>query len=351
LRITFVFPFINLTGGIRVHIDYANELSAAGHEVTVVYPSWPYRFQYNWLVQLREFRRNLQNEVAIQWYALKANLLRVPFIRTPFLPEADVVIAVGWPTVHDVFRLHRSRGRKVHIVMHHESGTGPEEEIRKIYLFPFYRIAYSSIVAAQIQTEFNCKVNEVVPNGVNRNVFYPETKYRADRKVLMLYHPDPRKGARDGLEALAELRFSMPDLNIHLVGPVMPSVLLPKGMNFTFYPSDAELRHLYNTSTVLLYPSRVEGFGLPPLEAMACGCPVVTTSVGAIPEFAINNHNAFVVKPGDSRSMADKLSLLLHNSELRSQFTTEGLHTAKKYSLSEVAPLFEFALQKALSID
>jgi glycosyltransferase involved in cell wall biosynthesis len=122
-------------------------------------------------------------------------------------------------------------------------------------------------------------------------------------------------------------------------------------MHFTFCPSDAQLRNLYSTSTVLLYPSRVEGFGLPPLEAMACGCPVVTTAVGAIPEFARDNINAFVVNPGDSKSMADKMSLLIHNPALREQFTAEGLRTAKQYSLTKVAPLFESALQNAVSSD
>lgn len=349
MRITFVLPFVHLTGGIRIHLDYANELTAAGHDVTVVYPSWPYRFQYNWRFQFHEFRRNLQSEISVGWYSLHTKLIRVPLIRTHWLPQSDVAIAVGWPTLHDVFRLHPSRGRKIHIVMHHESGTGPEEEITKIYRMPFYRIAYAQSVATQLRNEFNCEVHDVVPNGVNIRVFYPERVHRADRKVLMLYHPDPRKGANDGLDALNELRLSIPNIDVHLIGPVMPSRPLPPGMRFTFYPSDAELRYLYSTSTALLYPSRVEGFGLPPLEAMACGCPVVTTKVGAIPEFARDGINAYIVKPGDTKSMADRLSLLLHNSSLREQFTKEGLQTARQYSLSQVAPLFESALRKAAS--
>ena len=349
MRVTFALPFVNLTGGIRVHLDYANELTAAGHDVTVAYPSWPYRFQYTWREQVAEFRRNLRVKTSIGWYSLHSRLISVPLLRTRWLPRSDVVVAVGWPTVHDVSRLHRSRGRKVHIVMHHESGTGPEEEIRRIYQMPFYRIAYAHSVAAQIQNEFHCQVQDVVPNGVTLHIFYPEPIPRRDRAVLMLYHPDPRKGAGDGLDALNQLLFRIPNVDVHLCGPVRPSRPLPPGMRFSFYPSDAELRRLYSTSTALLYPSRVEGFGLPPLEAMACGCPVVTTEVGAIPEFAQDGINAFVVKPADTQGMADRLSLLLRDTALRERMAAQGLRTAAGYSLPKVAPLFESALQRAAS--
>ena len=234
MRISFVLPFINLTGGVRVHLDYANELSSAGHNVTVVYPSWPYRFQYDLRIQLREFGKNLRSEVCVGWYSLQARLMRVPLIRSRWLPESDVVVAVGWPTLRDVLRLKPSRGRKVHIVMHHESGTGPEEEIIKNYGMPFYRIAYARRVAEQMRRDFDCEVQDVVPNGVNLSVFYPKRVPRNRQKVLMLYHPDSRKGAGDGIDALNQLLFRIPDVDIHLIGPVMPPRPLPPGFRFSF---------------------------------------------------------------------------------------------------------------------
>jgi hypothetical protein len=99
--------------------------------VTIVYPTWPYRFQHAWSERFAEFRHNIRHDAAIEWYRIQGTLRRVPAIRTMFLPEADLLVAVSWPTVYDVARAHPSRGCKVHSIMHHESGTGPEQRIRQ----------------------------------------------------------------------------------------------------------------------------------------------------------------------------------------------------------------------------
>jgi glycosyltransferase involved in cell wall biosynthesis len=163
----------------------------------------------------------------------------------------------------------------------------------------------------------------------------------------MLYHDDPRKGADDGIDALALLRTRLPDVQVRMCGTVRPD-RLPSWIAFDFHPGDAGLRHLYSTSTAFLYPSRYEGFGLPPLESMACGCPVVTTQVGAVSEFAADRCNALVVRPHDVLGMAARLEELLLNPALRNGLSERGRHTAERYALTRVAPLFADALRQAL---
>src|SRR5262245_8608986 len=121
MTITIVLPFINLTGGIRVLLDYANALHDQGHRVTVIYPRWPYRFQYPRRQQWVEFKKHLAHDGRVPWFDLRAPLTCVPLIRTPWMPKADVVIAAGWAVAHDVAALPASRGKKVLIVFHHES--------------------------------------------------------------------------------------------------------------------------------------------------------------------------------------------------------------------------------------
>jgi glycosyltransferase involved in cell wall biosynthesis len=347
MTVTFVLPTINLTGGNRVIFDYANWLHDAGHPTTVVYPCWPYRFQYTRQQQWTEFQKHRRHRGQVPWFDLRCRLLRAPIIRTPFMPRADLVVATAWPTAADVVRLHSSRGRKVMIAFHHESGTGPERLIRSVYPLPFYRIAFSRFVRDSLAEQFGCDVREVVPNGVDTDLFYPDGKVE-EPSVLLLYHPDPRKGAADGIDALTRLRQRRPGVRVRVMGTVRPD-RLPSWMPFEFHPDDATLRRAYSTSTVLLYPSRYEGFGLPPLEAMACGCPSVTSAVGAVPEYATDRLDALIVPIGDVDAMVDRLDEVLADGRLRQQLSAEGLRTAERYSIDRVAPLFAAAVAKALN--
>ena len=198
-----------------------------------------------------------------------------------------------------------------------------------------------------IESRFAQEIHAVVPAGIDTALFFPDAAERSPRTVFMLYHNDPRKGAGDGVEALELLRRRLPDVQIRMCGTVRPEQL-PSWIRFDFHPSDADLRRLYSTATAFLYPSRYEGFGLPPLESMACACPVVTTAVGAIPEFATDRCNALVVEPRDVRGMVARLEELLLNPALRSGLSARGIETADRYALSRVAPQFGEALLAAL---
>ena len=152
--------------------------------------------------------------------------------------------------------------------------------------------------------------------------------------------------ALDGLFCCAR----RPSVRVKVLGTVRPQAALPEWMPFEFHPADAALRRAYSTSTVLLYPSRYEGFGLPPLEAMACGCPSVTTDVGAVPEFAVDGVNAMIVRAGDVAAIAEKLDAVLTNPELRTRLSSAGLKTAAGYQLHRIAPLFTAALLDAAAM-
>ncbi len=343
MKITIALPFINLTGGIRVMLDYANWMHRAGHEVTVLYPTWPYRFQWTRRQQWVEFRKTAAAEERVPWLDVLCTLRRIPLIQTPFVPRADMIIATAWPTVHDVARLPASCGTKVHVVMHHESGSGPEQRIRAIYRLPFRRLAFSHFVRRSVEA-FGCPIDAVVPNGVDTTLFYSNGDVAPDT-VLLLYHPDPRKGSDDGIAALTRLRDRIPRVRIRVVGTVRPE-RLPDWMPFEFHPDDTTLRRLYSSSTVLLYPSRYEGFSLPPLEAMACGCPSVTTDVGAVPEYASHGRDAIIVRAGDVERMTDSIAQILEHPQLRDQLSEEGLKTAQRWSLARAAPLFAAALEQ-----
>ena len=349
MGVTIVLPFVNLTGGVRVLLDFANWLHDHGDAVTVVYPSWPYPFHFSRRDQLREWSHQLWTAPQVNWFELKCPLRRVPWVANMFLPEGDLILATSWPTVFDVARVDASRGKKVQILFHHESGTGPEHRISAIYALPWPRVTFSRLVKESIQSRFGCRISHVVPAGIDTATFF-EDGPRMAGTVFMMYHNDPRKGAADGIEVLTRVRARLPRIRVRMCGTVRPH-RLPPWVEFEFQPTCARVRRLYSAATVFLYSSRYEGFALPPLEAMACGCPVVTTEVGAVSEFVVNRRNALAVQPGDISGLADALEELLCTPELRASLSRYGSETAARYALTEVAPAFRAALQQVLSSD
>jgi len=108
---------------------------------------------------------------------------------------------------------------------------------------------------------------------------------------------------------------------------------------------DAELRALYGRCAVFLFPSRYEGFGLPVLEAMACGAPVVASNASSIPEVA--GGAALLFAPDDSAGMADAAHLLLTDPELRARMSRLGAERASRFRWEETARQTAQVLQEA----
>lgn len=95
--------------------------------------------------------------------------------------------------------------------------------------------------------------------------------------------------------------------------------------------SDKELVMYYNAADVLVHPSRYEGFGLPPLEAMACGTPVVATSVASLPEI-IGDAGILLPSPPDAEKLARSVFVILTDRQLRQKLINRGLKRSKKFT-------------------
>jgi glycosyltransferase involved in cell wall biosynthesis len=103
----------------------------------------------------------------------------------------------------------------------------------------------------------------------------------------------------------------------------------------TGYVADEDLPALYRAAGAFVYPSLFEGFGLPPLEAMACGTPVVTSNVSSLPE--VTEDAALLIDPNDESALANALIEIVGNTRLRAELREKGIAQAGKFTWREAA--------------
>jgi alpha-1,3-rhamnosyl/mannosyltransferase len=160
---------------------------------------------------------------------------------------------------------------------------------------------------------------EIVPNGVD--AFFTPGGEEGDY-LLFAGTLEPRKGIDLLLEAWSSLPAPRPRLVI--AGDRGWRTLLPddERIEITGYVARERLRDLYRSARAFVYPSRYEGFGIPPLEAMACGAPVIATRTGAIPEFA--EGAAVLIPPGDGQALRAAIVRVLGDATLRGELRVRG---------------------------
>lgn len=115
---------------------------------------------------------------------------------------------------------------------------------------------------------------------------------------------------------------------------------------FTGYLSDDDLCALYSSCAIFVYPSLYEGFGLPPLEAMACGAPVIASRIPSLSETV--GEAALLVAPTDTRELAHDIIRLLQDEDLRKQMAQNGMRRAAELRWEQTARLTRAVYDQAL---
>jgi len=189
----------------------------------------------------------------------------------------------------------------------------------------------------------------------------PSDASRADRPrryVLMVGTLEPRKNHVRALEAFQLFRMQTnQDWRMVIVGspgwsyePILQSAQdtgLGDAVVFLGHVSLAELGALYRSAGALFFPSLKEGFGLPILEAMALGCPVITSDRSSTAEVA--NSSAQLVDPLDVRAMAEGLHAVLGDERRRSTLILKGKRRAEQFSWQSFGDAVERSIRAAAS--
>jgi glycosyltransferase involved in cell wall biosynthesis len=166
-------------------------------------------------------------------------------------------------------------------------------------------------------------------------------RYQLDQRfVLYVGNIKPHKNLVRLIEAFAALRRDDDDLKLLIIGDeisklpalrrAVHTLKLHKHVRFLGYQPDDTLAVLYRLASVFVFPSLYEGFGLPPLEAMASGTPVVTSNVSSLPE--VTGDAAVLVDPHDARSIEHGMRRVLTDPALAADMRRKGLIRAREFS-------------------
>ena len=176
---------------------------------------------------------------------------------------------------------------------------------------------------------------EIVPNGVDE-FFSPGGEERD--YILFAGTLEPRKGVDDLIAAWRSLPAPKPRLV--LCGDRGWGVTIPDDVDVTGYVTRERLRELYRGAIAFVYPSRYEGFGIPPLEAMACGAPVIATRAGAIPDYL----DGVLIERSE---LPGALARVLRDAGLRRELRARGPERAKQFRWDRSAQLMAELLRCA----
>jgi len=207
-------------------------------------------------------------------------------------------------------------------------------------------IAHFGVPASRVHTVY-CGVDRSLRRATEAEIAaFRRRKGLPERFALFVGTIEPRKNIVRLVEAFSALRPWDVD-HAHLViagakGWLYDAVFartqelgLQDRVHFAGYISEAEKPLWYSAATCFCYPSLYEGFGLPPLEAMACGVPVIASNASSLPE--VVGDAAITVPPTDTTALADALRSMLTNRVLRQEMAARGLARAARFSWEQAA--------------
>jgi len=383
VKVVFVTYSTNLAGGTRAIFEVANRLRARGYDTKIValggdhrwfnaeipieYVPIPRNLRYIlYLYRVLRLRKRPYDASIVASVARKlgfhADLVRMfaEYISMR-ISDSDAYIATFYPTALALYFLDSAK--KLYFLQDFPELVEEVDGIYGLRLFeltlrlPFnVFLCVSSYVCGLVKNAQPNAKTVITGAGVDTRVFRPRSgKFRiSEKKTVMFIARGLRyKGDSIAVEALNIVSSKLP-IHALIVGSrtIIDKLFQKVKPKFTYsifdYVDDNTLAELYSSSDVFVFTSYAEGFGLPPLEAMASGTPVVTTDCKGNRDYTINGYNALVVPPGDPKAVAEAIINLLTNDKLREKLIEGGLETAKQWTWERVVDKFEEAFKHFL---
>ena len=312
LRIIYVLLATTISGGIRTVFEQTEHLLDLGHHVEI----WSLDGPPDWTstrtpIVSFENHRDLTDALA---------------------SEPAIKVATWWETAQVVWLASVNTGVPVYYVQEFETWFYPDDPVARAAVAASYRLEMDHIAIAQYQADELEGIGvsaTVISSAYDSSKFYLTGEPRATDTVMAVGRSFFQKNFAMTLAAWRSMATGRPKL---LLYGFEPELARDPGIEYLVKPSDAQINELYNGATIFVQTSRHEGFSLPILEAMAAGCPVITTDSHGNRDFCEDGVNCVMVEQDDVAGLAAALDRLLGDSDLQDRLRLAGLDTAQRHT-------------------
>lgn len=281
------------------------------------------------------------------WFPLSKNVERLSLFDVKLkekLANTDVFVATEVRTVADTMKV--ADGKKcLYFIQGYENWVVTDE-----YVQSTYRLGMTNIVISQwlkdIVDKYSSKGSVLIKDPIDINVYKVNTPIEERKKhsIGLLYHKMPHKGLKYSVEAIFRLKELYPDLEVYMFGVPKRPKDFPNWIHYTRKATQQQTVDIYNNVSVWLCATIEEGYGLTSLEAMACGCAVVSTAYTGILEYAHDNDNALLSPVKDVSALVNNVCKVFDDDVLRKRLVVRGRKTAESLSWDKAVDEFEQAI-------
>jgi glycosyltransferase involved in cell wall biosynthesis len=319
-----VFPVLSLEmgGGARFIYQLANALLDRGHDIEVVMP-----------------------KAGSQVWPLRTKITRVKELTPSSIPSGDFILPNFYPTVKPAWE--SKKGRVVRLSLGYEPQWVPDSVTAKqSYLIDAPILSISEWHRQLILKETGLE-STVISGGVDTSIFhpYPKPSEQTGRKTIFYIMRDPNsgytwKGGEDFLKAVTLLNKQI-DFNLIVSLPEDALFTSPVPCEIKTSTTDQALARIYAEADLYVFTSYFEAFGLPPLEAMACGTAVVTTDCGGNRDYVSGDENCLLIAPSDIEQLTAAMYRVLTQNDERQRLASSGHSFAQAWSWQRTAKQVE----------
>ena len=330
-------------GGSKVIYEYANELAKNGHDVCLYFGA---KSIYKKLNLPELIRKPLAIFASLyirpRWFKFHRNVKKRVFynMNSSKIEKADAVIATAIDTFKPLMELPDTNGKKFYFIQGFENWDHPDEDVLETYSKTTTNIVVAKWLK-NIVDEHSNKPSYLVSNCINTDLFNDKGLYRRKHSIVFHYRAADHKGPQYALDAIRKLEEKYDDLVVDIISIEDKPENLPRCCAYHQKITPKEVAEINNKTEVFMCTTVEEGFGLPGLEAMACGCAVVSTSYRGVLEYAVDGENALLSPVRDVDKMVENIVRLFEDDKLRKSITDNGIKTGRSRSLEKSAEEFE----------